>query len=74
MLACSAVDFLQKKIDTISQIYHLLFVGNHSISSGVEKIKDKVADDGIRKEILRFIGESKTGVIKRNAKFSVDED
>ena len=66
--------FSSEKIHTISQIYHLLFVGNHSISSGVEKIKDKVADDEIRKEILRFIGESKTGVIKRNAKFGVDED
>jgi UDP-N-acetylglucosamine acyltransferase len=66
--------FSQEKIDTISQIYHLLFVSNHSFSSGIEKIKDKVPDNETRQEILRFVEDSKTGVIKRNAKFGVDED
>ena len=66
--------FSQEKIETISQIYHLLFVGNHSISSGIEKIKDKVTDNETRQEILQFVENSRTGVIKRNAKFGVDED
>ncbi|RYZ27949.1 MAG: acyl-ACP--UDP-N-acetylglucosamine O-acyltransferase [Chitinophagaceae bacterium] len=66
--------FSQEKIDTISQIYHLLFVSNHSFSNGIEKIKDKVADNETRQEILQFVEASKTGVIKRNAKFGVDED
>jgi UDP-N-acetylglucosamine acyltransferase len=67
-------EFSQEKIDTISQIYHLLFVGNHSISSGLEKIKEKVEEGETKQEILQFIANSKTGVIKRNAKFGVDED
>jgi len=66
--------FSQDKIDTISQIYHLLFVENHSISSGIEKIKDKITDSETRQEILQFVAASKTGVIKRNTKFGLDED
>lgn len=66
--------FSQEKIDTISQIYHLLFVNSHSIANGIEKIKEKVPDGGTKQEILQFIESSKTGVIKRNAKFAVDED
>ena len=66
--------FSQEKIEVISQIYHLLFVGNHSISSGIEKIKERVNDDETRKEILHFVENSRAGVIKRNAKFGVDED
>jgi UDP-N-acetylglucosamine acyltransferase len=66
--------FSQEKIDTISQIYHLLFVSGHSISSGIDKIREKVMDNETKQEILRFIESSKAGVIKRNAKFGVDED
>src|SRR5215211_6007300 len=46
--------FSQEKIDTIAQIYHLLFVGSHSIANGIEKIKDKVQDNETRQEILQF--------------------
>ncbi|HVF81057.1 MAG TPA: acyl-ACP--UDP-N-acetylglucosamine O-acyltransferase [Flavisolibacter sp.] len=66
--------FSQEKIDTIAQIYHLLFVNSHSIANGIEKIKEKVPDSGTKQEILQFVAASKTGVIKRNAKFGVDED
>lgn len=66
--------FSQEKIDSIAQIYHLLFVGSHSIANGIEKIKDKVPESETKTEILQFIASSRTGVIKRNAKFGVDED
>jgi UDP-N-acetylglucosamine acyltransferase len=66
--------FSQEKIDAISQIYHLLFVGSNSIAGGIEKIKDKVPDSETKQEVLQFIASSKTGVIKRNAKFGADED
>ena len=66
--------FSQEKIDTISQIYHLLFVNSHSVATGIEKIKEKVQDNETRQEILQFIDSSKAGVIKRNAKFGIDED
>src|SRR6476660_688299 len=66
--------FAQEKIETISQIYHLLFVGNHSISSGIELIEKKVPDNETRADILQFIKESKIGIIKRYSKNGVDED
>jgi UDP-N-acetylglucosamine acyltransferase len=66
--------FSQEKIDTISQIYHLLFVGNHSMSSAVEKIRAEVPDGEVKEEILQFIQSSRAGVIKRYAKNGVDEN
>lgn len=66
--------FSQEKIDTISQIYHLLFVGNHSMSGAIEKIRAEVPDGDVKEEILQFIQSSKAGVIKRYAKNGVDEN
>lgn len=66
--------FPQEKIDTISQIYHLLFVGNHSVATAIEKIKAKLPDTEVKQEILHFIEHSKAGVIKRYGKNGVDED
>jgi UDP-N-acetylglucosamine acyltransferase len=67
-------NFSQEKIDTISQIYHLMFVGNHSISSAIERIKSEVADGEVKDEILQFVQNSRAGVIKRYTKNGVDED
>ena len=67
--------FSQEKIDTISKIYHTLFVGNYSTSRAVELIKEKVEDNETREEILKFISDSRIGIIKRYTKNSVgDED
>jgi UDP-N-acetylglucosamine acyltransferase len=66
--------FPQEKIDTISQIYHLLFVGNHSISTSVQRIKETVQDGETKSYILDFIEKSKAGIIKRSSKNGVDED
>jgi UDP-N-acetylglucosamine acyltransferase len=67
-------NFSQEKIDTISKIYHLLFIGNHSTSTAVDMIMDKVQDNETRQEILKFIKDSRIGIIKRYSKNSVDED
>ncbi|MGE5520004.1 MAG: acyl-ACP--UDP-N-acetylglucosamine O-acyltransferase [Candidatus Dadabacteria bacterium] len=66
--------FAQDKIDTISQIYHLLFVGNHSISTSVQMIKENVKDGETKSYILDFIERSKAGIIRRYTKNGVDED
>ena len=66
--------FAQDKIDTISQIYHLLFVGNHSTTTALELIEKNVPDNETRADILQFIRESKIGIIKRYSKNGVDED
>lgn len=65
--------FSKEKIDTISQIYHLMFVGNHSMSSAIERIKAEVPDGEVKGEILQFVQSSKAGVIKRYTKNGVDE-
>ncbi|HWJ89742.1 MAG TPA: acyl-ACP--UDP-N-acetylglucosamine O-acyltransferase [Flavisolibacter sp.] len=67
-------NFPHHQIETISQIYHLLFVGNHSTTSGINLVKEKVADSEIKSEILQFIQDSKIGVIRRFSKNEVDED
>jgi UDP-N-acetylglucosamine acyltransferase len=67
-------NFPHHQIEAISQIYHLLFVGNHSTSSGISLVTQKVPDSDIKSEILQFISDSKIGVIKRFSKNEVDED
>ncbi|MBA2744841.1 MAG: acyl-ACP--UDP-N-acetylglucosamine O-acyltransferase [Flavisolibacter sp.] len=67
-------NFSQEKIDTISKIYHLLFVGGHSTSTAVNLIEKNIDDNEIRSEILGFIKDSRIGVIKRYSKIGVDED
>ncbi|MGZ3837716.1 MAG: acyl-ACP--UDP-N-acetylglucosamine O-acyltransferase [Flavisolibacter sp.] len=66
--------FSQEKIDTISKIYHLLFVGNHSTSTAIDLINKQIPEGETRNDILEFIQESKIGVIKRYSKNGVDED
>ncbi|MGN6400236.1 MAG: acyl-ACP--UDP-N-acetylglucosamine O-acyltransferase [Flavisolibacter sp.] len=66
--------FAQEKIDTISQIYHLLFVGNHSTSTAIDLINTKIPDSETKADILQFVQESKIGIIKRYSKNGVDED
>ncbi len=67
-------NFPHHQIEAISQIYHLLFVGNHSTTSGINLVKEKIADSEIKTEILQFIQASKIGVIKRSSKSEIDED
>ena len=66
-------NFPQQKIEAISKIYHLLFVGNHSTSTAIQLINDNVEDSETKDEILQFVKESRIGIIKRYSK-NVDED
>lgn len=67
-------NFPHHQIELISQIYHLLFVGNHSTTSGINLVKERIPDNDIKSEILNFIQDSKIGVIKRSSKSEMDED
>jgi UDP-N-acetylglucosamine acyltransferase len=49
-------------------------VGNHSVSSAIERIKAEVPDGEVKDEILQFVQSSKAGLIKRYAKNGVDEN
>lgn len=67
-------NFPHHEIETISKIYHLLFVGNHSTTSGINLVQEKIPESEIKTEILNFIKESKIGVIKRFSKNDSNED
>lgn len=67
-------NFPHHEIEAISKIYHLLFVGSHSMSTGIEKVKEQVGDSAVRDTILEFIKTSKTGVIRRYSKLEADEN
>ncbi len=66
--------FSKNDIDTISKIYHLLFIGNHSTSSGLKMVDEQVQDGELKKQIVSFITTSKTGIIKRYTKNGLNED
>jgi UDP-N-acetylglucosamine acyltransferase len=66
--------FPQEGIDIISRIYHLLFVGNHSTTTAIGMINEKVPDGPLKTEILGFVTSSKTGIIKRYSKTGSDDD
>jgi UDP-N-acetylglucosamine acyltransferase len=67
--------FLPEQIQTISEVYHILFIQNHSFSKAVELIEKKLPDSILKKEILQFVEQSKNGIIKRYSKNEIfDED
>ena len=67
--------FLPEQIQTISEIYHILFIQNHSTSKAVELIHQKLPDSVLKNEILGFIEHSKNGIIRRYSKNgTLDED
>lgn len=67
-------NFPQHDIQTISQVYHLLFVGNHSTPKAIDMVKEQVHDSKMKQEILKFVQDSKFGMIKRYSKNGVEED
>jgi UDP-N-acetylglucosamine acyltransferase len=67
-------NFEKEKIDIISKIYHMLFVGNHSTSTAIQMIEDTVEDHEVKDYIMKFIQDSRIGIIKRYSKIGVDED
>jgi UDP-N-acetylglucosamine acyltransferase len=68
-------NFAPEQIQTISEIYHILFIQNRSISTAVKIINEKIAKGELRDDILQFIESSKNGIIKGYSKNEVfDED
>lgn len=67
--------FLPEQIQTISEVYHIMFIQNHSMSKAVDLINEKLPDSVLKKEILQFVENSKNGIIKRYSKNDIlDED
>ncbi|HZF65827.1 MAG TPA: acyl-ACP--UDP-N-acetylglucosamine O-acyltransferase [Chitinophagaceae bacterium] len=60
--------FDSDKIQAISDIYHILFVQNHSTSKAIDLIQQQIPDCEVKTEILNFVQTSKSGIIKRSSK------
>jgi UDP-N-acetylglucosamine acyltransferase len=66
--------FAPDQIQTISQIYHLLFVLKSSTSTAIKAIEEQVQDGIFKKEILDFVQGSRIGIIKRASKNDLNDD
>lgn len=67
-------NFTSEQIQTISQIYHLLFIEKHSTTKAIGLIQDTIPDGELKTDILAFIQQSKAGIIRRYSKEGVDAD
>ena len=65
--------FSKEKIEEISNIYHILFVQGHSTAKAIELIETTLPETTTRNEILEFVRNSTTGII-RKAKEEIDEN
>lgn len=66
--------FPQDHIETISKIYHILFVENHSTSKALQLIEEKIPDCQLKTDVLKFVNDSRIGIIRRYSKNGVDDD
>ncbi len=66
--------FSKEKIREISDIYHVLFIEKSTTSTAVHKIETSFSASPIVEQVLGFIRNSKTGIIKRPPKTAADAD
>lgn len=67
-------NFSKETIDEISAIYHILFVQGHPTTQALEIINSSRTQSGVRDEIVHFVQNSRSGIIKRPSKTSTNED
>ncbi|MEP7259020.1 MAG: acyl-[acyl-carrier-protein]--UDP-N-acetylglucosamine O-acyltransferase, partial [Flavitalea sp.] len=66
--------FSKEKIAEISDIYHVLFVEKNTTTLAVQNIEKKLPSSPVKEQILEFIANSKSGIIKRPSKTASDAD
>lgn len=66
--------FSKEKIREIADIYHVLFVEKNTTSAAVQKIESEFKESPVVDQVLGFIRNSKTGIIKRPSKTAADAD
>lgn len=66
--------FSKEKINEISDIYHVLFVEKNTTSAAVQLIDKNFDSSSVKEQILGFINNSKTGIIRRPSKTATDAD
>lgn len=66
--------FAKEAIESISNIYHLLFIQKHTVTNALSMIEETIPASPLKNEILSFIRSSSIGIIKRHSKSNEDED
>ena len=66
--------FTKETISEISDIYHVLYVEKNTTSAALQNIEKNFDPGPIKEQILSFINNSKTGIIKRPSKTATDAD
>lgn len=66
--------FSKETIDEICNIYHILFVEKSTTSSALQKIEAHFPPGNVKDQVLGFIRNSKTGIIRRPLKNANDAD
>jgi UDP-N-acetylglucosamine acyltransferase len=66
--------FSKEKINEISDIYHVLFVDKNTTSAAIQTIEKTFDSSPLKEQILGFINNSKTGIIRRPSKTATDAD
>lgn len=66
--------FSREKIREISDIYHVLFIEKNTTTAAVQKIETSFPASPVVDQVLGFIRNSKTGIIKRPSKTAADAD
>jgi UDP-N-acetylglucosamine acyltransferase len=66
--------FSKEKINEISDIYHILFVEKNTTTGAVQAIEKNFDSSPVKEQILSFINNSKTGIIRRPSKTATDAD
>ncbi|HRG66884.1 MAG TPA: acyl-[acyl-carrier-protein]--UDP-N-acetylglucosamine O-acyltransferase, partial [Saprospiraceae bacterium] len=56
--------YTQEEINQISDIYRILFVKGYNISKAIDEISTQLPDTRFKNEILEFIQNSPTGIIR----------
>jgi len=66
--------FTSEKINSISEIYRNIYLRGFNISQATHFIEKELPDSEEKTEILKFIKESKRGILKGTAKENMDEN
>ena len=66
--------FTSEKINTISEIYRNIYLRGFNITQATQFIEKELPDSEEKAEILKFIRESKRGILKVSSKENMDEN
>ena len=65
--------FAKESIKQIHEIYHIIFVQGHTTSRALEVIETTVEDSEVKRQIVSFVRNSSTGIIKRHRDTTIDD-